>query len=357
MPGGGRGKKAPIGSDRGDRRRGNADARARSRRPERVEAPAAGPCQHRARARPALAATAPPLPAPVPTRRRRPHRGPALRPQRRRSTTGWCGTRSVPDRRFPTSRSSSSRPARSPATRAITQGVGVNRVPPWSSSGPRALQRSTPEASVAVRVPEPGKRRAGRRSTPATRAARSTTTREAMDASGLPDSPASRFLNRATRLRRRSSPRPTAPRADPAAHARTLQPASSPTSSSTSASSPTSVHRQAIEEARTAGRPPERLLLEQGAIDRRSALPSRRRALRPRPHRPLRLPGRHGGGEPDLGQQRPPLPGDAGRLRRRGDAAGRDGRPDQRPRASTTSRSPPDSTAGSPSPPTRTSRR
>ena len=64
----------------------------------------------------------------------------------------------------------------------------------------------------------------------------------------------------------------------------------------------------------------------------RPALAGGRRALRLRPHRPHRLPGRHGGREPDLGQHRAPLPGAAGRLRRQADAAGRDGRPDQRAR-------------------------
>ena len=53
---------------------------------------------------------------------------------------------------------------------------------------------------------------------------------------------------------------------DPAARPAAAPAASSPTSSSTSATSATTRARQAIEEARTAGRPPERLLLEQGAI-------------------------------------------------------------------------------------------
>ena len=87
---------------------------------------------------------------------------------------------------------------------------------------------------------------------------------------------------------------------------------------STRASSPTSCVELGYvsDERRPAGdrggphrRPPAGAAAARAGCDhRRPALARGRRALRPRPRRPLRLPGRHGGGEPDLGQHRAPLP-------------------------------------------------
>ena len=89
---------------------------------------------------------------------------------------------------------------------------------------------------------------------------------------------------------------------------------------------------EVIQEARIAGRSPDELLVEQQADRRRPALARGRRALRPRPRRPQRLPRRHGRGQPALGRRGAPLPGGAGRLRRPEDAAGRDRRPGERAR-------------------------
>ena len=102
---------------------------------------------------------------------------------------------------------------------------------------------------------------------------------------------------------------------------------------------------------------PEALLLEQGAIDARPALARGRRALRPRPRRPLHLPRRHGRREPDLGQDRR-----AATRRCRSASSTRRrcwSRWPTRPTClpSTTSRSPPGSTAASRSPPRTTSKR
>ena len=92
--------------------------------------------------------------------------------------------------------------------------------------------------------------------------------------------------------------------------------------------------QQAIEEARTAGRPPEQLLLEQGAItaEQLSKAVAERYGL---DHVDLSaVPGRHGRGEPDLGQLGAQIRRAAGRLRRQDHPPGGDRRPDQpaRPR-------------------------
>ena len=70
-----------------------------------------------------------------------------------------------------------------------------------------------------------------------------------------------------------------------------------------------------------------------GGDQPRPALARDRRALRPRPRRPDRVPGRHGRGQPAHGRRRAALPGHSRRLRGRRDPAGRDGRPGQRARA------------------------
>ena len=117
------------------------------------------------------------------------------------------------------------------------------------------------------------------------------------------------------------------------------------------------VVKQAIEAARTAGRPPGAAAARAGGDHPRPALARGRRALRPRPRRPLRLQGRHGGGEPDPGHHRPPLQRDPGRLRRQARRCW--WRWPTRPTSSrsTTSRSRPGSTAVPRSPPRKTSRR
>ena len=191
---------------------------------------------------------------------------------------------------------------------------------------------------------------------PATTAAPSTTTREQHGVTGLPEPPAagSRFrrLDRAgARARgRRHAGADAAARPRPLERLRHRRPGRPRLR-------PRRRARQAIEEARTAGRPPERLLLEQGAIDadQLSRAVAERYGL---DHIDLsRLSGRHGGREPDPGQHGAPLQGAAGRLRRHADPARRDGRPGQRARR----RRHPDrhrrSTAASRSPPRRTSRR
>ena len=240
---------------------------------------------------------------------------------------------------------------------AITQGVDVNRVPGAGRRAARSTStRRSPTASVSYgfqspreRRPGRGRRRlqgpdprlppvsdgrrgttpatCGRSPTPATRPRRRSTAERA-GTPGLTPPIVARPLQR-LRHRRPRRPRLRRRRARPPGDRR-------------------SAHRRPAAGAAAA---------RAGRDHRRPALARGRRALRPRPHRPLRLPGRHGGGEPDLGQHRAPLPGAAGRLRRQADAAGRDGRPDQRPRG----RRHPDrhrrSTAGSRSPPRRTSRR
>ena len=113
----------------------------------------------------------------------------------------------------------------------------------------------------------------------------------------------------------------------------------------------------AIEAARTR-RPHARVAAARAGRDqRRAALAGDRRALRARPRRPRRLPGRRRRGGTLPGDDGAPLQGGPGRLRRSADAAGR--RPPTPPTSSpsTTSRSRPASTAGSRSPPRRTSRR
>ena len=67
-----------------------------------------------------------------------------------------------------------------------------------------------------------------------------------------------------------------------------------------------------------------------GRHHRGPARPRDRRALRPRPPRPDRLPGRHGGSEPDRLGGGEALRGGPGRLRRRPHAARRDGRSGER---------------------------
>ena len=62
----------------------------------------------------------------------------------------------------------------------------------------------------------------------------------------------------------------------------------------------------------------------------RRACPRAGRALRPRPPRPRRLPGRHGRRQPRRQQRRQALSGGAGRVRGQAHAAARDGRPLQR---------------------------
>ena len=141
------------------------------------------------------------------------------------------------------------------------------------------------------------------------------------------------------------------PGPDPAAVTAAAPAASSPTSSSSSATSPRSASEQAIDEARTAGRTAGAAAARAGRDHRGPALAGDRRALRPRPRRPLRLPGRHGGGEPDPGQHGAPLPGacrSASSTSRRCWS-----RWPTRPTCSpsTTSRSRPGSTAASRSPP------
>ena len=113
---------------------------------------------------------------------------------------------------------------------------------------------------------------------------------------------------------------------------------SSLTSSSSWVSSSRAEHRAAIEAARAAGTTPEAVLFEPGALDGDGLLPRDRRAPRPGPPRPDRLPRRHGRGQPDQPPAARRYEAVPVALLRRPRPAGRHGRPRQRPARSTTSR-------------------
>src|ERR1044072_5648606 len=187
------------------------------------------------------------------------------------SPPGPCATRSPASARpCPRSPPSSSPPTASPATRRSPRGWPSTACRPWSWCGRRsstAAASRSPRSATASRA-----RRASskRRSTPATRARRSTTP------------PAGRELSMDSRdypnhLRPFADSRdPTAPVLDPDAGG---PPGLTPPRVRGRSSGfvtdvlvdlgyvSDDVARQAIEGARTAGRPPERLMVEQGAIN------------------------------------------------------------------------------------------
>ena len=221
-----------------------------------------------------------------------------------------------------------------PATRAITLGVDVTRVPALIVMRPKRLSDGTPQATVNYGFQSRAEHRPGdarcllqrprshlppelshERPRPVSRAtcARSPT-------------PAVRGPRLPMRRRRAGSPGP-----DPAAAPRPLARLHHRRPRRARLRDPEAVEAR----SRRRGSPavsPESLLLEQGTIRRRAALTRDRRALRPRPRRPLRLPGRlrRRGALP--GDHGAPLQGGAGRLRRPADAAGRHRRPGQRAR-------------------------
>ncbi len=122
--------------------------------------------------------------------------------------------------------------------RGVTEGVGVNRVPALVVVRPKHVAPDHPDRLRQLRLPERPERRPGGRSTPATRAPRSTTTRE-HGLAGLPEPPAAGSRTPATRPRRRSRPGcGRHPRPDAAAVPAAARAASSPTFSSISASFP-----------------------------------------------------------------------------------------------------------------------
>src|ERR1044072_4463833 len=187
------------------------------------------------------------------------------------STTGSCATRStacaLPG---PSSPPSSSPPTASPATRRSPRGWPSTACRPWSWCGRRSSTAAASRSHRSATASRARRASSKRRSTPATRARRSTTTPEgrelSMDSRDYPN-----------HLRAVPDSRdPTAPVLDPDAGG---PPGLTPPRVRGRSSGfvtdvlvdlgyvSDDVARQAIEGARTAGRPPERLMVEQGAIN------------------------------------------------------------------------------------------